>query len=230
MDPGYVEEDRVDRLHLLGAHRPRLEHRSVQGDSQGRRAGSLFVIAGVDLTPITAPVMAHTAGASPPVRWLRSGDGVKLTPVLDRRSSLSCDDLERQQRPTSRDPEPHERDRLKDVGRRGRGKTVKVAKNDEDGTARGGIPRRGTCIGHSEPSMTCSSTARWVDPGAPECWVTQGRVSRVAHAVTRSRRCLVGTPTTTAQEVEVEMDSFQQPRPSALQWPAAATATKVNTG
>lgn len=140
MNPGYVEEDRVDRLHLLGAHRPRLEHRSVQGDSQGRRAGSLFVIAGVDLPPITAPVMAHAAGASPPVRWLRSGDGVKSAPVLDRRSSLSCGDLERQQRPTSRDPKPHERDRLKDVGRRGRGKTVKVAKNGEDGTARGWKP------------------------------------------------------------------------------------------
>lgn len=38
-----------------------------------------------------------------------------------------------------------------------------------------------------------------------------------------------GTPTAKAQEVEVVLDLFQQPRPSTLDRPAAATVTKVNT-
>lgn len=36
---------------------------------------------------------------------------------------------------------PQERDRLKQIGRLGKGKAVKVVKNDEDGTKRGGNPR-----------------------------------------------------------------------------------------
>jgi hypothetical protein len=58
---------------------------------------------------------------------------------------------------------------------------------------------------------------------------TAGFVSVASYTVTRSRRCLVVTPTAKAQEVEVVMDLFLQPRPRTLQWPANATVTKVNT-
>jgi hypothetical protein len=79
------------------------------------------------------------------------------------------------------------------------------------------------------PSMTRSSTARRVDIDAPGCRNDRRvRVSRVASGDALTEEPGV-TPTATAQEVEVVMDSFQQPRPSTLEWPATATVTKVNT-
>lgn len=117
----------------------RLKHRSVHGDSCGPRAG--YVARDHGCRPKgECGVNHHTRRGRRLIQQPVAGIAEMDEPVLERRSSLSCGDLERQQRPFSRKPKPQERDRLKHVGRHGVGHTVKVAKNGEGGSARGWKP------------------------------------------------------------------------------------------
>lgn len=102
----------------------------------GQGPGPLFVATDVRLMVDSIVIRHGRCGRKAAI--LAASHGLlkcQATTVLERRSIVV-----RRHRATATiipsEPQPHERDQLKDAGRHGLGKTVKVVKNGEGGSAR----------------------------------------------------------------------------------------------